>query len=208
MLRSRVQSSAGALLINYLLIIKNKDKYYIGFLNYFHMAESLISRLRMSNSPEDRRSIAIELAQTGSDMAVLELIRMAECKVRKRSHVSCWFHSYYGGRDQLNAIQALGESGNEHALEYLERIYSAEKGEESTFERATDSWFGDHAIYENVTEIPYKFPNSPINFRNLLDYMETKTECFGYNDETHTKNAQVHDTFINAINKLKSTLQK
>lgn len=63
----------------------------------------------------------MELAQTGSNEAIAELIRMVEGRHRRRL-------SWYSPADQLVGVEALGETSNQNALDYLKKVYGTVRG--------------------------------------------------------------------------------
>ena len=102
-----------------------------GFILINFMETSLITILR-NCSPGQRRFYSQELAKTGSDWGVLELIRMAEGEVRKRGLFSCIGNIHYNEDEQVLAISALGESKNKIAYDYLRGIYDKWKEGDQT----------------------------------------------------------------------------
>lgn len=80
------------------------------------LRSDLIKKLRKCSSQE-RISVAIELAKTGTDKGIRELIRMVEGRRR-------YLLSWYDLDDQLIGIEALGETRKKEALEYLEKVYT------------------------------------------------------------------------------------
>ena len=82
------------------------------------MDYALGKKLRTCSSKE-RKDVAMELAHTGTDYAVEELIRMVE---GKRRHWLKWYS--YG--DVVLGIEALGETKNRGALDYLSSVIKPE----------------------------------------------------------------------------------
>ena len=76
--------------------------------NYF------IEELRKSRT-DLRRERALELAKTNSPERITELIRMVEAR-RKRL-------LWYNLSDQKIGVEALGETGDDFARAYLQRVY-------------------------------------------------------------------------------------
>ena len=64
---------------------------------------------------QDRRAVTLELARQQPDEVLPELIRMTE---RGRRSLLRW----YSRDDQVTGIRALGETGREAALDYLESV--------------------------------------------------------------------------------------
>ena len=64
------------------------------------MIESLIKIIRSDLIPDAREKLSVELAKSGSDWATLELIRMAEGKLRRKSKYGKLFYRFYSEDDQ------------------------------------------------------------------------------------------------------------
>jgi hypothetical protein len=165
------------------------------------MEENLISRLRNSHAIGLRGNIAIDLAKTGSDWACLELIRMAEGRVRRRGLFGCLFNLDYEEQDQLNAIFALGETGNKIALDYLKKVYSVNKGETNPGERIPGGWFAYFPWFNSYSTTNFTYPNAPKNIKELLSYKETQVN-YKHSEKQSTKDENIHSVFIGAIDKL------
>jgi hypothetical protein len=80
------------------------------------MMNSLVHKLRTAPANQ-RRVLAIELARTRSDEVTNELIKMVESGRRT------WV-SHHTADDQLIGVEALGETGDKEALDYLSKLYS------------------------------------------------------------------------------------
>ena len=163
------------------------------------MVEDLIQRLRAC-SIEERRAVAMDLAQTRNDEAVSELIRMAEGGI---STPSCfgrakWYHLSksllslgnveFSGRDQLVAVEALGKTENKKALDYLKKL-STHKEPEEIFVQ-TDIG-GNTGSYGNINTGEYTNPN----FFNAKGYLKNILDNSHYNS---------HDILEDAIRELES----
>lgn len=92
------------------------------------MTADLIQRLRTC-STEERRAVAMKLAKSGSDETVTELVRIADGGeftqpqgFRKHwysLHLTYPYSAESTVKTQLMAIEALGETRNKKALDYL-----------------------------------------------------------------------------------------
>jgi hypothetical protein len=102
--------------------------------------ENLVKKLRNCTA-EERPSLAIELAKTGTEKAFHELKRMAEGK-------KGWF-TRYTLDDQLAAVTALGETGLPQALQYLRKVYTPVKTNE------TISFGSSGSTYKTKLEYPH-----------------------------------------------------
>jgi hypothetical protein len=83
------------------------------------MAADLVQRLRTC-PPQERKYVALEIANRGTKREVKELYRMAEGLPRKGDNC-------YGLDDQLIAIMALAERGTQKEANYLSKLYSPTK---------------------------------------------------------------------------------
>lgn len=130
---------------------------------------NLVKKLRKSSN-EERRNIAIELAQSGTDEAIKELIRMIE---GRRRHLMSW----YKFDDQLLGIECLGMTTSREALEYLQKLL-IEKIETRTIhwtDRQENEWDTEgHTI---------TYPNARKKLRKLLNYQEGDFSPYGLNVE-------------------------
>lgn len=88
------------------------------------MTNNLIERLRAAENVEERKKLAIDLAKNGHEQDIDELIRMASGEARTYKRILLVFKTEipYDSQDQLNAIEALGESNNLRALGYLNNL--------------------------------------------------------------------------------------
>ena len=107
------------------------------------MTSDLIQILRTC-SKEETVAAAMELAHTGTDEAVNELIRMIEANRRYRLR-------WYGYDDQLTAIDALGETGSRKAHNYLNELINTTRSRfwAECIASQGDSWF--ESAFEGVT---------------------------------------------------------
>jgi len=162
----------------------------------------------------------MELAETGTDDAVEELIRMVE---RGRRF---WFVRY-SNEDVLTGIEALGASQNVAALEYLTCIYTPIKN----IDTKQVSWvegqgYDACGVTANLKVERVEFPSAPDSIRAQLSYevaLEETADCeAGYwmggcrtldereieAQRERAKTArQPHRAIIAAIQKLKLTRQ-
>lgn len=114
----------------------------------------------------------MKLARTGSDEAVAELIKMAE----RKDNIFVEGENYeYKLEDQLAAIEALGETNNKIALDYLFRLLE---------HKAPNEIYGDHCLggyYPTGDFYPAEFPNAGIELDNelaehLMEYMREQNK--------------------------------
>ena len=162
------------------------------------MEADLVQRLRTC-SAEERRNIATALAKTGTDEAVDELIRMVE---GKRRH---WLR-FYNPDDQLLGVEALGETHNRFAMQYLERVYTPRTHTSSMeYSSGGGSEPRDDENHTLITaEITY--PRARKGLAQQLSYTERRQYCTSRYEEpkidTYPKQNNAHTTFITAIAKL------
>ena len=137
------------------------------------MTFDLIQRLKTC-SAEERRAIAMELAQTQSDKTVKELIRLTKGK----GYTSITLD------EQLATIDALGETGNVKALNYLKRISRASVEYRSEhWERGHQYGYNTWVVDETgVTEHEFvDFPYAPEPLRHALRYNAEDSDFRGSN---------------------------
>ena len=166
------------------------------------MIESLIKIIRSDLIPDAREKLSVELAKSGSDWATLELIRMAEGKLRRKSKYGKLFYRFYSEDDQINAISALGETKNKLALDYLKKIYYSKDSEEIVPEYPKTKSLENIESIEIVTT--HEYINAPKNLKKLLDYKEVSnpfTEQYSINMDSI-----IHHEFINSISQLEVDL--
>lgn len=177
------------------------------------MISNLIKRLRKCSSQE-RRSVAIELAKTGNDNGIRELIRMIE---GRRKYLLCW----YNLDDQLIGVEALGETGKKEALEYLEKVYTTIRkshGTETTVV-AGGSEPRDDDVYTISFEI-YHYPLARAGLGESLSYkklVSVSEEYYGNLSEGDwpscvsaeaPKDKRAHQVFQKSIAGLRLSLEK
>ena len=97
------------------------------------MAPDLVQRLRTC-STEERRAVAREVAQLGTDDAVSELKKMVESEIRDytpRTLGTFWrkLPINYSGDDIYLGIEALGETRSIDALDYLKGLIKVKQVE-------------------------------------------------------------------------------
>ncbi len=129
------------------------------------MTADLIQKLRIC-SAEERRAVAIELAKTRSEEAIAELKRMVEGRHRKGL-------KWYNYDDQLVGIEALGNTNNDEALNFLAKVYSSlwsygSVGELICTYKAQGS--GDLPSWDSVRTDSYDFPWARGELRRRLAY--------------------------------------
>jgi len=102
------------------------------------MTQDLIQKLKTCK-PEERKTVAIELASTGETEIVSELIRIADGgEYTPEKWVKPHWYSFrrkisdekweYKLDDQLDAIKALGETKNKIALDYARKLLERQDG--------------------------------------------------------------------------------
>jgi hypothetical protein len=167
--------------------------------------DSLIKKLRTCPA-EERRALALELASEGGKEAVSELIRMTEGRIRRGLR-------RYNFGDQLIGVEALGETGDKTALDYLTRIYNTTK----KFTKSEDTLIycggsepsGD--IYgKEDTEI-YIYPFARRRLATKLEYREITTDTIrsrftGKREKNVQRYEKAHQTFTKAIENLRTYL--
>lgn len=177
------------------------------------MTADLVKRLRTCSAGE-RRNIAMELAQTGTDEAVAELIRMVEGRHRRGL-------SWYELDDQLIGVEALGETGTERAeraLSFLREVYTTSAYLTLEHERV---YYGGAStpecdIWAYVTYMHCTYPHARRQLSNILAYTEGM-ECeyeegtvFPENFVSKALGAynrdKAHAIFEKAIERLESTV--
>jgi hypothetical protein len=136
---------------------------------------SLVEKVRRCRQA-DRRSCAQELAKAGTDEAVGELIRMVRGD-RRRGLLS------YSVEDQLIGVEALGETANRKALEYLKHVYTCV---ETTERVPVKMYFMDDIRPDPCIEVGEEtrvigvFPNVPRGLQDRLwgQYAKETRELF------------------------------
>ena len=123
------------------------------------MESDLVRRLRTCPAQE-RKDVALELAHTGTNRAVAELIRMTK---GRRRH---WF-TWYNFDDALIGVEALGESRSKRGLEYLRKISSYTKGYVQN--HVVSQWTSGTTITRGE-ERNISFPYAPTILRDQLPY--------------------------------------
>ena len=140
------------------------------------MTDDLIERLKTCPAKE-RKAVAKELAQSGTDESVLELIRMVKGGRRRRL-------SWYNLEDQLIGIDVLGETKSKVALNYLRKLNVTV--EESEVEKSGhNGWNNTTYLYETYPHARGKlygklkrltnvstFTHAQLSY-NLQDYVES-----------------------------------
>jgi len=185
------------------------------------MTDNLVRRLRTC-SAEERPAVAMELARTGTDESVQELIRMVEGRHRKGL-------SWYNLDDQLTGVESLGETKSINALQYLQRAYSTTNVTEETESEVKSG--GSDPRDDDVYTVYFEVHHFPLARRALaisLSYRTVKSvseEYYGeleqdevphlsclspYSKEEpeHELDERVHETFRTAIAKLESSLNQ
>lgn len=172
------------------------------------MSANLVQRLRTCPK-EERIYAAMELAQTGTDEAVAELVRMVE---GKRRYCLRW----YGQDDILPAIESLGETRNKKALGYLNNILECRPvSTPSQWSVANESGccFMPVSVW-----MDYTFPNAPKRLAELIEYNgpveSDDLHGVSYQPTPLTKDEEIkirqenryHVAISSAIQKLESTL--
>lgn len=151
--------------------------------NFMANLKELIKKLRADGGLEGIRATAFELAKSNSDGAVEELIRMSNGK-------SSWFgrYNYDNYARQLIGVEALGESGNQRALEFLRFIYKPR----AFIEVNNRKFPGDDGLADTsrTTIVGRKYPNArgELARRLSIDYV--------------TERQTTHNTSTTNINKV------
>ncbi|MBI4453817.1 hypothetical protein HY636_04185 [Candidatus Woesearchaeota archaeon] len=122
----------------------------------------LINKLRTCSQTE-RKGLALELAQTKSEIIVDELIRMIMAKHRRGIF-------WYSFEDQLTGIEALGLTQNLRALCFFGWLYSS-KVKVPVLENCRTEEF---VICEGYTFV--YFPHAKGKLKNNLKYFATYTD--------------------------------
>lgn len=181
------------------------------------MTSNLVQRLRVC-SADERRVVAMRLAQTGTDEAVTELIRVVE---RRRKRLL----SHYSLDDQLLGVESLGETSSQNALNYLRQAYTPQVSVE---ERGFVRYWGidppmnksDAGVYWKV-EV-HKYPNAPLGLVEDLTYeVPLTTWSESYDSDIPLNEIEIremredvpagkrtHQIFRTAISKLESSAQR
>ena len=120
-------------------------------------------RLLKSCSLEQRRDVAIRLAQTRTDEAVLELKNMVEGGVRERTprtYRTFWLKRpiRYCSYDAEIGIEALGETGRKDVLDYLTHMYTPQIMDEDRESHPVQGIDVDHNYWK--VEV-HRYPNAP-----------------------------------------------
>ena len=160
------------------------------------MAADLIQTLRTC-SKDERRAIALELAHSGTDEAIAELIRMVNGERRRLLR-------WYNIDDSIAGIEALGESRSKRGLDYLKCIsgHVTSADFESTPNRVIDVI----KVYR-TEEVQVFFPCAPDKLR---EYLPSKM-CYpveGLQSEELQKSGGLYQTIMQAIKRLEATVEK
>lgn len=171
------------------------------------MTSDLIQKLRTC-SKEERKAVAMELAHTKSDEAIVELKRMVEGERRY------WFN-WYKLEDQLIGVEALGETSNRNVLDYLVKIYTPSIMHER---RSSSAMCGSDPIYDEWSVEVYSYSLAKYELAKDLSYEIALSTCSWCCEtqldeesiERHRKNATInmesHKIFISSISKLRKDL--
>lgn len=160
--------------------------------------------------PEDREKLAVQLARSGSEDAVPELIRMVEGKRRR-------VLAHYEFEDQLIGIRALGETGKQEALDYIEWLTKETRGLPIDLSSRTAHREGGDYLFATHEKVEVHYPNAKGELRTALDYYE---EAFFEVDnvrgagppsrhmikERNSKDHRIHGVVAAAVQKLKDDL--
>jgi hypothetical protein len=151
------------------------------------MALNLVSKLRTCPA-EERKAVAIDLGRTGSDEAISELINMVE-------------GDYLDS--QLIAVEALGETRNKTAFEYLKKLSYISHSFEKTSEQTMGTAGNATVIYGDLTV-------ECCNARGELlgDLHKVSQGCRGQELEAMKSEISAktsYKTILNAIAKLESS---
>lgn len=180
------------------MVITERFIYFCIF--FVDMAADLVQRLRTCPAKE-RRAAAMELAKTGTDEAVVELIRMVDGATRdytSRTIKTLWLKLSidYSFEDQLIGIGALGESGNRQALDYLNRLI--------VFEESCPLQCSNHG--DMGQPIPYHSYNNAHG--KLGDVLSYTVGCFcGNGFSEHPDRTRTLEMISENITKLKDSVQ-
>jgi hypothetical protein len=178
------------------------------------MALDLVQRLKTC-SAQERKAAAMELSQAGTDESVHGLIEMADGDVRvytPRSWKTLWLKSavYYSLDDQLAGIEALGQTGNRKALDYLKNLAEETQYEDSC---GTGMMQGSD-FYPDYWFTHYDYPNAK---GWLASCMSIDGPTYGINgpDKGYDEKLRelkeeniCHKTLNDAIHKLETALQQ
>jgi len=184
------------------------------------MSADLIQRLRTC-STDERRDVAIELAQKRADDGVRELQNMVEGGVRDytdRTYRTFWLKRpiRYSGEDQYVGVEALVETGRADVLDYLRGLYTQDV---STEGRESWAYQGD-PIHDQWSVEVHRFPNAPETLASALSYEVSLTTCsWEYEEDIPTERIEQmrkdvpakmksHQIFREAIAKLESSTQR
>lgn len=174
------------------------------------MPDDLVKKLRTC-SKEERRAAAMELAQTGTDEAIRELIAMADGRRR-------YGLSWYDLDEQLIGVEALAETKSQIALNYLRKVYKTI--DETTNTKDVLLYCGGHApesdVWGQETYGLYTFPKARGKLAESLKYTGLKSwpDYEGYPPQPSIPNyrpqpsGKTHDVFRAAIVKLEGSLQQ
>jgi hypothetical protein len=161
------------------------------------MIEILVQRLRTC-APEERRDVAMRLAQTGTEEAVGELMNMVSSGVSRRLPAETSYRDvlerphwwsrtrvkrqepyqydpseHYDGHDQLIGVEALAETGSKIALRYLQELIKYDhKSEWSLTGQVQGSDF-----YPDWQHDSYSFPNARGELAERLALTSTHGVC-------------------------------
>lgn len=132
------------------------------------MKDNLIKRLRTCSTKE-RRYIAMVIAKTGTDEAVEALINLVDgIKSYHRSFFTLWIpipNEFYELEDQLIGVEALAETGQEKAADYLRNLITKSCSETREYGE------GKHDVIALHTQI--KFPNTAGPLKEALEITHT-----------------------------------
>ncbi len=183
------------------------------------MADDLIQRLRTC-PVEERRAIAMELAQTGTDEAVTELVKIVEGGnyTPPRYNKKHWYsldrtlleeeNFQYNSDEQLMAVEALGETRSRKAYNYLNWLIAKTKSSRRRYGMKCRGGFV--AMRQFV-----RFPRAKGGLYKMLqydadvargDYLSTLQPVQGELEAARESNI-AYQAVLKAIQKLEKNLQ-
>lgn len=176
---------------------------------------NLIQRLRTC-SLEDNPDIARELAQTGTDEAVKELIYIADGNKIYRningtlfsSIVSFFKPQKYGLNEQLIAIDALGEIRNQKALDFLNELLV----NEDASNLPETNFIGSNEHFYNGREFIYAKGELRKHLDTFVEYkgtiVQSATESSFYPDDDDHPDAFSEAKFKEGYQRIESAIEK
>lgn len=184
------------------------------------MPTDLIQWLRTC-SKEERRDVALKLAQLKNTEAISELKNMTEGKNRDytlRTWRTLWLKEpiRYDRDDQYIGIEALGETGRTDVLDYLRFLYMPLVSKEN---RSSYTLQGVDIIDDSWKVELYKYPNVPSGLTEDLTYeVDLSYSSWGRESDISEERIEqmrqdipakmkLHQIFRTAISRLESDLQ-